>query len=181
MTRRLLVAAAVLWCVTAARPAAQRPTASEYDVKAAYLFSFGRFVQWPPGPQRTASTFDICVIGADPFGPALDHVVEDAQLGGRRVQARRITAPDAAGGCHVLFVADTDAARIDLVLKALAMADVLTVGDSPGFLDHGGMIRFVTQGSRVRFEVNLTATQASGLTLSSDLLRVASVVRRERQ
>jgi hypothetical protein len=181
MMRRLVVAVVMACCAGGARPAAQRPSATEYEVKAAYLLSFGKYVQWPAGPRRSAPGFELCVIGADPFGAALDRVVTGSAIGGRGAHARRINAAADAGGCHVLFVGGPDSGRTPALLAALMPADVLTVGDSPQFLARGGMIRFVTQGGRVRFEVNLSNAQAAGLVLSSDLLRVASAVLRERQ
>lgn len=182
--RRLVAAAVVLVAVlcgaASERAAAQRPTATEYEVKAAYVLSFGKFVQWPAGARRSAPTFELCVIGPDPFGPALDRVVSGSTVGGRGVQARRISAPEDASGCHVLFVG-SETRQVPELLESLIPGDVLTVSDSQGFLESGGMIRFLTLDGRVRFEVNLPNAQAAGLVLSSDLLRVASNVRRERR
>jgi hypothetical protein len=181
MMRPLVVAVVMACCAGGARPAAQRPTATEHEVKAAYLLSFGKYVQWPAGARRSAPAFELCVVGPDPFGAALDRVATGSVIGGREVQARRLSTAADAGGCHVLFVSGSDGRRISELLAALGPADVLTVGDSPQFLARGGMIRFATQGGRVRFEVNLSNAQAAGLVLSSDLLRVASTVLRERQ
>ena len=177
MHRRLVTVVCALSCMAGARPRAQAPAPSEYDVKAAYLYNFGRFVQWPDGERRTAESFDICVVGRDPFGAALDRVVTGATIGKRPVQARRLATADATEGCHVLFVGAPDERQAADLLAEVGRADVLTVGDTPRFLDHGGMIRFVVDGSRVRFEVNLESARAAGLTLSSDLLRVATAVR----
>jgi len=158
---------------------AQSPVLTEYDVKAAYLYNFGKFVQWPSDRRRAAGSFDLCVVGRDPFGPALDRVVTGATIGGRPVQARRLAAPAEAARCHVVFVGAPDERQAAALLAAVGQSDVLTVGDSPRFLDLGGMIRFVVDGARVRFEVNLTRARAAGLTLSSDLLRVATAVRQD--
>jgi hypothetical protein len=184
MTCRLAAVGAVVAavvCGAAVQPVtAQRPTATEYEVKAAYILSFGKFVQWPAGARRSAPTFELCVIGPDPFGSALDRVVAGSTVGGRGVQARRISDAADAGGCHVLFVG-SESRQVPELLASLLPDDVLTVGDGADFLERGGMIRFVTRDGRVRFEVNLTKAQAAGLVLSSDLLRVASNVQRERR
>ena len=179
MHGRLLTVVCALSCIAGAGPSAQAPAAApgEYDVKAAYLYNFGKFVQWPPGERRTAESFDICVVGRDPFGAALDRAVTGATIGRRPVQARRVATASATHGCHVLFVGAPDERQAADLLAAVGQADVLTVGDTPRFLDQGGMIRFVADGSRVRFEVNLASARAAGLTLSSDLLRVATRVR----
>lgn len=177
MSGRLLAAICTLGCLAGSGVRAQTPAASEYDVKAAYLYNFGKFVQWPPGERRDAESFDICVVGRDPFGAALDRAVAGATVDKRPVHARRLARAAAAKGCHVLFVGALDARQEADLLAAVADSDVLTVGDTSRFLDQGGMIRFVVDGSRVRFEVNLAPARAVGLTLSSDLLRVATAVR----
>ncbi len=177
MHRTLLTVVCALGCMAGAAPRAQTPAASEYDVKAAYLYNFGKFVQWPPGERRSAESFDICVVGRDPFGAALDRAVTGATIAKRPVQARRLATAAATEGCHVLFVGAPDERRAADLLAEVGRADVLTVGDTPRFLEQGGMIRFYVDGARVRFEVNLASARAVGLNLSSDLLRVATTVR----
>jgi hypothetical protein len=155
------------------------PAATEYEVKAAYLYNFSKFVQWPVTRRRSAGTFDVCILGADPFGAAIDRVATGAVVGVRVVRVRRLTTLDEAASCHILFVSQSGERPTPEVLAALGRSDVLTVSDMPQFLNDGGIIQFVLQGSRVRFEVNLPRAQAAGLTLSSELLRVATVVRRD--
>jgi hypothetical protein len=95
--------------------------------------------------------------------------------------ARRVTSPSEATACHVLFIGASEERRVAAIVGELARAHVLTVSDMPAFVDRGGMIQFVTTGGRVRFEIDLRSAQEAGLTMSSDLLRVASVVRRAPQ
>ena len=160
----------------------QERARTEYEIKAAYLYTFGRFVEWPArSPRREARTFDICVLGVDPFGSVLDSTVKNVMMQGRSVVARRIAAPADAGGCHILFISASEERQVATIVGALARADVLTVSDMPQFVGRGGMIQFVNAGSRVRFEISLPPAQDAGLTLSSELLRVASVVRKDRQ
>lgn len=152
---------------------ADRP--SEYQVKAAYLYNFGKFVSWP-ADAGAASEFDVCVLGADPFGPLLDATVSDSTINGKRVIAKRIARAQDAAGCRVVFIAASESQRLASDLAVLTKLHVLTVSDNPHFLDRGGMIQFVFEGDRVRFAVNLSATQEAGLTLSSELLKVATRV-----
>ena len=94
--------------------------------------------------------------------------------------ARRISGTQEGADCQILFISSSEVSRLDKILEALEKNTVLTVSDIPQFLQHRGMIRFVPEGNRIHFEVNLTATQRAGLTLSSDLLKVATAVRRDR-
>jgi hypothetical protein len=180
MNRRLACVVACVACLFNATgyPRAQVPAAPEYEVKAAYLYNFGKFVEWPASQRRTAKTFDICVLGMDPFGSALDRVVSGAVMAGKPVQARRLMTAADAPACHIVFIGTTDEREVSAVLGLLDGADVLTVSDSPQFVGRGGMIQFVRQGARVRFEVNLARAQDAGLVLSSELLRVATAVRK---
>lgn len=148
---------------------------SEYQVEAAYLYNFGKFVSWP-ADAGVASEFDVCVLGTDPFGSLLDATVSDSTINGKRVIARRISRALDAAGCRVVFVAASQSQRLGSDLAVLSKLHVLTVGDNPRFLERGGMIQFVFEGDRVRFAVNLTAAQEAGLTLSSELLKVATRV-----
>lgn len=155
-----------------------QPSGTEYQIKAAYLLNFGKFVKWstpPPG-----DSFSICVLGKDPFGIVLDATVRDEKIEGKQVVARRISQPQDSAGCQVVFVSRSEEAQARKLLPALTKARVLTVSDMPNFLDRGGMIQFTFTGNRIRFEVNLDAAQDAELTLSSELLKVASAVRRKR-
>jgi hypothetical protein len=153
-----------------------RPT--DYDVKAAYLYNFGRFVEWPAGGTSNSDLFTVCVLGQDPFGPALEATLAGETVGGKKAAAKRISVPQEAAGCQILFMSSAEENRLDQVLEALHKEAVLTVSDMPKFSQRGGMIQFVLEGKKVRFEVNLSAVQRAGLSLSSELLKVATTVRR---
>jgi hypothetical protein len=148
---------------------------SEYQIKAAYLYNFGKFVNWP-AEVAAASEFDVCVLGSDPFGPLLDATVSDSTINGKRVIVKRIARAQEATGCRVVFIAASESQRLGSDLAVLGRLHVLTVSDNPHFLERGGIIQFVFAGDRVRFAVNLTAAQQAGLTLSSELLKVATKV-----
>jgi hypothetical protein len=158
---------------------AQQPKPNEYQVKATYLYNFGRFVRWPGTvPAGKADSFSVCVIGRDPFGSILDSTLAGEALDGKPVLLRRISKPQDAGECRILFISSTEEKHLDEILTALDQSGVLTVSDMPGFTRRGGMIQFVLDGDRVRFEINLTSTESARLTLSSELLKVAASVKR---
>jgi len=160
--------------------AQKRPT--RYDVEAAYLYQLGNFVQWPPKKSGAAAqkSFSICVLGRDPFGPVLDQTVKDGTINGIPLTDRRIGAAQQAKGCQILFVSSSEQDDLRYDLNDLHDGPILTVSDIPDFIDRGGMIQFVLVGDRVRFRINLNKAQAAGLTLSSQLLKVAVSVRGRR-
>jgi len=161
---------------------AQQSKPTEYELKAAYLYNFGKFVEWPA--MATAANHDpflICVLGKDPFGASLDAAIAGEAINGERVLAKRISKPQEALNCRVLFISSSEEAQLKEILTTLEKTSVLTVSDMPQFTRRGGMIQFVPEASRVRFEVNLTVAERAGLTLSSQLLKVAISVRRNSQ
>jgi hypothetical protein len=151
---------------------------SEYEVKAAYLYNFGRFVDWPQdAPPVRASDFAICVLGDDPFGRALDSTISGEKIDGKSVIARRVAKIEEAADCRVLFIGIVESAQVKAILSTLGKSSILTVSDEPQFVREGGMVQFVLVDGRVRFEINLGAARQAGLSLSSDLLKVAVGVR----
>ncbi len=153
----------------------RKPT--RYDVEAAYLYQFGNFVQWPATKAGTGKRFSICVLGRDPFGRALDQIIQGGKVNGATLTDRRIDDLRQAGGCQILFVSASEEDEVDRDLKALSDTPVLTVSDIPDFARRGGMIQFVLVGDRVRFDVNVSNADRAGLKLSSQLLKVALDVR----
>jgi len=166
----LLLLPCCLYARGAAGPEA-KPT--EYEVEAAYLFNFGKFVAWPAAAQPADSRFLICVLGTDPFGPVLDRTISGETVRGRPVQTMRITRPQDAAGCSILYISGSESGRLSKILSVIQGAPVLTVSDLPDFVEQGGMIQFVLHDGRVRFEVNLAPAQRNGLAMSSELLKVA--------
>jgi uncharacterized protein DUF4154 len=157
---------------------AQGAKPTDYDVKAAYLYNFGRFVEWPSSVTTKSDVFNICILGQDPFGSALDHTFAGETISGKGIAAKRISTPQEAVNCQILFMSSAEEGRLNKIIEAIDKGAVLTVSDMPQFSQRGGMIQFVLDGKKVRFEVNLTAVQRAGLTLSSELLKVATNVRR---
>lgn len=152
---------------------------SEYEVKAAYLYNFGKFVKWPSNMPSQGNVFPVCILGNDPFGSVLDSLVNGESIDGKRLSARRINSPADAAKCRVLYINVADDARLSAILVGLRDSPVLTVGESPVFIDRGGIVQFVMQNERVRFVVNLGAAEKAGLVLSSELLKVAVSVKRD--
>ena len=176
---KIAFAVACTMAIGTAAVSAQQGRATEAQIKAAYLYSFGKFVEWPEAaPASATASFPICVLGRDPFGTTLDDVLRNASVGGRSVAARRISAIDEVPGCRIVYIGSSEVARLDAILGSLTRSAVLTVSDIPDFTERGGMIRFVEDAKRVRFEINLPPAHAAGLVLRSDLLRVATAVRK---
>lgn len=158
---------------------AQQPKPNEYQVKATYLYNFGRFVKWPETvPAGKGDSFSVCVIGQDPFGPILDSTLAGEALDGKPVVLRRLSKPPDAGECRILFISTTEEKHLKEILTALDESGVLTVSDMPSFTKRGGMIQFILEGDRVRFEINLASAESARLVLSSELLKVATSVKR---
>lgn len=179
-----LIAALVLGAVLPQLPADMRPAAApaspptEYEVKAAFLYNFTRFVEWPPDALRdTDEPFVIAVLGHDPFGPVLDGTVAGKTVAGHRIEVRRAARVDEVLDAQMVFIAASERASAPAILKALDRPGVLTVGDTEGFAGRGGTINFVLQERRVRFEINPASAEQAGLKMSSQLLKLATLVR----
>ena len=171
--QRFLIAA--MMCSLAAGARAQ--AAGEYQVKAAFLYNFAKFVAWPPNSFSDASApLRICIFGQDPFGPELRNITNDKTVNGRKLQVDQVVDLQVARTCHILFIASSEKAQLKHVFESLRGTYVLTVGDTKGFAELGGMVNFVLEENRVRFEVNQKAAEQAGLTISSKLLGVAKLV-----
>ena len=171
-------ALAAVWVLSYAPLYAQQARPRDYDVKAAYLFNFGRFTTWPAaGAPDNGAVFAVCVLGRDPLGAALDSRVTGETIDGKRVTVKRIARAEDTTGCRILFVSASEDGELAHILQALDGSRILTVSDLPQFVERGGMIQFVSDGKKIRFTVNVPAATQVGLTLSSELLRVAASVR----
>jgi hypothetical protein len=152
-------------------PAARAQQASlEYRVKAAYLFNFTKFVDWPASAMQADAPLTLCVAGTSPFGQTLAETVRGEIVAGRALTTRVVREPD---GCDVLFIPDGVAAAP--LLRQARTRPILTVGESEEFLREGGVINFVMQDGKVRFEISQDAAARAQLRISSRLLRLAVV------
>ena len=149
-------------------------SSGEYEVKAAFLYKFASFVGWPETVRNEA--VGICIVGRDPFGTALERVVEGKTIGGRKFVVRRLKEWKAGAPCHILFVGGSDQQRLRAVLGQVRHETILTVGDVVGFCENGGGINLIVVDSKVKLEINPDATGRSGLQVSSKLLSLARIV-----
>jgi hypothetical protein len=148
----------------------------EYQVKAAYLFNFLKFVEWPDDAfSDPLAPFVIGIAGDDPFGESLPQVIIGKTVQGRDLVIRRYRAGEPMRGCHILFIDVSEKKRLPQLLAGLKGSSVLVVSDMAGFLNEGGMIQFVSENSRVRFAINVEATGRANLKVSSKLLSLARV------
>jgi hypothetical protein len=142
----------------------------EYEVKAAFLFNFLKFVEWPAVTNE--ASWVIGVLGPDPLGEALDNTVRGKVVNGRPVEVRRYTKPGDVKGCHILFIGRLETEQVGTP----ARPGLLTVGEAPGFLKAGGIINFYLEDNRVHFEISAPAAHSAGLHVSPQLLRLGKAL-----
>lgn len=168
-TVALIIGAALVPCGSSA---ADQP--QEHQIQAVFILNFTKFIEWPPGSLGPPySTFNICILGEDPFGSALDQVVSGEVVYGRKMAVRRIDRQPEPGFCQILFVGPHEE---DSRLLSRLGPGILTVGEGQSFVRNGGMIGFVLENRHVSFEINRRAAEAAGLQISSKLLTVAKSV-----
>jgi hypothetical protein len=149
----------------------------EYKVKAAFIFNFVKFVQWPAGSfQSVKEPTAICVLGQDPFEGSLAETLAGRAIEGRSLIVRHITAAKQVPGCHVLFIGSGEDQRIPSVLAEIRTPGTLTIGESDAAGDGGVMIDFRLEGGKIRFDINLNAAERADLKISSRLLSLARSV-----
>jgi len=163
------------WALAPKAAAQEQDKPSDYQVKAAFLFNFGKFVEWPASAFTNArSPLVIGVLGGDPSHGDLGRVIADRQIGLRRVEVREIQSPSDWPGCQMLFMTSAlSLSQVREALKDLNGASVLTVGEADGFCEAGGMINFVIENRQVHFEINNGAALAANLKISSKLVILA--------
>jgi hypothetical protein len=184
MLRRLGILIALLGmtlhCTSTADAQAGDADSSEYLIKAGFIYNFAKFVEWPSATfSQPDSPIVIGVLGTDPFGSVLDRIVEDKKIGARGFVVKRYKwGKDLKDlkDCKILFVSASEKAHIDEILQSVKGQPILTVGETPGFAERGGVIRFTVEDNRVRFEVNVDAAHQAELNISSRLLTLAKII-----
>jgi hypothetical protein len=178
LSAALLVTAAVAaarWA-TAADPPSEPPSQpGEYTVKAAFLYGFGQFVQWPSESfADSKAPFVIALVGEDSFGGALDEIAAKRTIQHRRIVVRRFaTSEEYRGPCHIMFLSRSLTAEGQaLLLKKTAGKPVLTVGETPGVTEKGGIVNFFVEGDRIRFEINAETARRAQLHMDAKLLNL---------
>ena len=158
-------------------PARGAEATREYQVKAVFLFNFAQFVEWPAAAFPDAATpITIGVLGDDPFGAALDEVVQGESVNGRAMAVRRYRRLEEVGPCHILYISESEIRRLGQITARLMNRAVLTVSDAEEAARHGVMIGLFTENNRIRLRINVEAARAAGLVISSKLLRPAVIV-----
>lgn len=156
---------------------AQSLSLREYQIKAAFLYNFIKFIDWPAQAlPESSDTMTICLLGEDPFGEAIESI-KDKPAKGKRLSVRRIQGVKELTACHVLFVGSSEGKRLPQVMQSVQGLSVLTVGEMDEFVRQGGIINFVIEKNKVRFQINVDSASRAGLKLSSQLLSLAKVVR----
>jgi hypothetical protein len=168
----------LLLLAQAARSFAADPqTLTEYQIKAGFFFNFTRFVDWPESAFVNASSpVFVCILGETPLTDLVTDVALGKVVNGRAVSIRRVKASDDLRQCNLLFISAEEERHTAEILASLKKANTLTVGETPGFAQAGGMINFSIQENRVKLELNLEATTRAGLKVNSKLIAVARLV-----
>jgi hypothetical protein len=172
------VLAGLLAAASGLCPAQTGDAAAEHQVKAAFLYKFAGYVEWPEAAfPRPDTPITIGVLGDEALAAELEQAVTGRTVGDRRMAVRRLKAGEPLAGVHILFVGKTESARLNQIVQSAAPRSVLTVTESNGALAQGSVINFVVADRRVRFEISLQSAERSKLKLSSRLLAVATQVR----
>jgi hypothetical protein len=177
LPRTLIISILLLAAVscTGTRLCAEMRKPTEYEVKAAYIYNFAKFVEWPVRFRDRSDVIHVCIIGYDPFGPSLA-TIEGKAAGGKRIETRRLTSHQQAGSCEMLYIAGSEEGDLERVFEAVKDTPVLTIGDTNGFTQRGVMVNFYMENNKVLFEINPNAAMRAGLKISSALLRIARIV-----
>ena len=166
-------------CVLFARPMTAAPdpsTSLEYQLKAAFLYKFTKFVEWPPEDFiGSAPNIVVGVLGSGPMEDALQ-AIQGKEVLGRTVTIRHVEDLEGTADCHVLFIDHSEEPRLEEILHKVASLNILTVSEMDHFAERGGMINFIIKNNKVSFEVNPEAATEANLRISSKLLRLATIV-----
>ncbi len=155
----------------------QEHPARHYQIKAAYLYNFSQFVEWPDSTFIGSDTpLVIGVVGEDPFGSYLDGIVAGEVVAGHPMSVRRFDLGEEIEDCHILYINVSEVTHAAKIIQNTEGKGILTVSDMPEFLETGGMIQFIAANKKIRFQINPEASESAGLKISSKLLRLAEIV-----
>lgn len=156
---------------------AQNALQREYEIKAAYLYNFINYIDWPADTfPPEGGTITVGILGESPFGPALDPL-KGKQIKGRTLALKQVESAKDLEQCQIVFVCPSEKSRLSEILGQLKNARILTVSEIDGFAERGGIINFISERNKVRFEINADAAKRTGLTISSELLKLAKLVK----
>lgn len=176
-----IVACVVCLSLIAAAPSHAQNTdssdSSEYLIKAGFTYNFAKLMEWPSGAfTQSDSPIVIGVLGTDPFNGTLDQVLKGKQANGRAFEVKHLKWGADLRGCNILFVSDSETAHLDELFHSIKGLPILTIGETPGFAQRGGIINFVVEDNRVRFEIDVDAAKQANINISSRLLSLATIV-----
>ena len=179
-TSALVVLAWMLLCPAMTVSAADSPASKEYQIKAAFIYNFTKFVDWPAAafPDKT-TPIAIGVLGTNPFGSELNAAVEGRHVNGREIIVRAVNTEAEISAVHVLYISPSESARAPELLRSLRSKPILTVGEKDSFSRDGGVISFLLEGDKVRFSINMDAAEAARIKVSAQLQKLAISVQRK--
>jgi len=155
---------------------AESPASPEYLIKAAFLYNFTKFVEWPQEAFKDdLSPINLCILGKDPFGEALNSI-RDKRVRGRRLNIKHMNRIEEISECHILFVSASEKENLKPVLSSLKNSAILTVSEMEMFTQQGGIINFIVVENKIHFEINPNVARRCGLKISSQLLKLAKIV-----
>lgn len=157
--------------------AAQTQSATEYQLKAAFIYNFTRFVDWPPSPTPRSNTapFVISVLNEDRLADRILELVKGEQLNGRPIIVRRLDNRSEIANCNILYVSVRDASDMKNQLTTINRRGILTVSDNPNFARWGGLVRFFKEDNKLRMQINIEQARAARFSMSSKLLSISSI------
>jgi hypothetical protein len=179
--KTLRLIAAGLMCVALAVPSraqtANSADSSEYLIKAGFTYNFAKLMQWPANafPQAN-SPIVIGILGTDPFGTTLDAVLAGKKVNARNFVVKHLKWGTDIKGCNILYVSTSEAAHLDEIFRLIKGQPILTIGQMPDFARRGGIINFIIEDDKVRFEVNVEAAKQADINISSRLLTLAKII-----
>jgi len=177
-TNLLLILCALGCALLGAASAAAADGSTDAQVKAAFVYNFAKFTEWPAASFASPQApIRLCVSNVDETQAKAFAAIEGKPVQGREVRIKRSPTSAEIGECNILYVGDDDARRAQMALQAARNASVLTVSDNEGFIDSGGVIGLVYADNRIQFEVNLAAAQRAGLKIASQVLKIARLVK----
>jgi len=158
--------------------AASGDSPGEYQIKAAFVYNFAKFVEWPSNAfSDSGSPIVIGVVGDDPFGSSLDQVIKGKTANGRRLVIKRFPKIRDIQSCHILFISSSESSRLKKTLEAVKGSSVLTTSDIERFAQRGGIVGLTLDGSKIGIDINVDAAKRANLKVSSKLLKLARIVK----
>jgi hypothetical protein len=179
--QRWLLGLVCLWLTGGVAFSAEKGTAaSEYQIKAALVYNLTKFTVWPTNAFASADApIIVGILGDDPFGRTLDDALDGEACDGHPIKVERLKSDEELKACHILFISKSEKIRLKPILSAVSDRPILTIGDTEGFGQTGGMVNLLLVDKSIRFEINAGAAQQSGVKISSKLLNLPKAIKVE--